>query len=39
MAGQELTEKEEQERKTELPKTIKLPAQGGARIDEGIYGE
>lgn len=39
MAGEELTEEEEQERKPKLPKTIKLPAQEGARIDEGIYGE
>lgn len=39
LAGEEVTEKEEQERKAKLPKTIKLPAQEGARIDEGIYGE
>lgn len=39
MAGEEVTEKEEQERKGELPEATKLPAQEGARIDEGIYGE
>lgn len=39
MAGEEVTEKEEQERKAKLPKTINLPALQRARIDEGIYGE
>lgn len=39
LAAEEVTEEEKQERKTKLPKTIKLPAQGEARIDEGIYGE
>lgn len=38
LAGEGVTE-EEQERKVKLPKTIKLPAQEGARIDGGIYGE
>lgn len=32
LAGEKVTEKEEQERKGKLPKTIKLPAQEGARM-------